>query len=299
MSRRGKAYGGFIGEFGLGGGDDSGDIPRTFVTLAIVAQSEDPSTGYMYLDDQEEVMVEVILQPDGGRRSAYLGLVRRDGTALGLVPVRPGDTVALEWPDGEEGHPIVVTRVRSTNEGDKTLPTVAGLSMQAPGEVKRPRIVTAYRGGAGEPIAVQGDQDVLLHAGGQVEMRAQALHMDGTVHLGRGLATAPVGPLPSASGIEPGAAGTAYEPPPYTTPSGNPSVLDAIVRVQDPIVSNIELDPVFWAWFAWIVTVVKVVAGLLGVPVPPPLVALDPTTLGPRSLTSKADSASKHTASGA
>lgn len=299
MSRKGSAFRGFIGDFGLGGGDDAGDIPRTYISLAIVAQSEDPSTGYMYLSEHEEIMVEVVLQPDGGRRSAYLGLVRRDGNALGFVPVRPGDTVALEWPDGEEGHPIVVSRVRSSNEGDKTLPTVAGLSMQAPGEVPRPRIVTAYRGGAGEPIAVQGDQDVLVHARGQVELKAQALHLDGTAHLGRGLTTPPVGPLPSASGVESGSAGEGYTPPPYTTPSGNPSVLDAIVRVQDPVISTFELDPVFWAWMAWIVEVVKVVAGLLGVPVPPPLVALDPTTLGPRTLTSKPDGASKHTASGA
>ena len=292
MSRKGNAYRGFIADFGLGDGDDQGDIPRTYVTLATIAQSEDPTTGYMFLDENEEVMVEVRLQPDGGRRSAYLGLVRRDGVALGFIPVRPGDTVALEWPDGDEGHPVIVSRVRSSNEADKSLPTVAGLSMQAPGDVPRPRLVTAYRGGTGEPIAVQGDQDVLVRAGGQVELKAAALHLDGTVHLGRGLAAPPVGPLPGATDVEPGTAGAAYEPTPYATPSGNPSVVDAIVRVQDPMISNLQTDPLFWAWWEIVLLVVKTLAVLAGVTIPPGLA-------DPKSLTSKPDGASKHTASGA
>lgn len=284
-------------EFGL---DPNGeDIPRTYVTLAEVAQSSDPTVGYMYLDDKEEVMVEVKLHPDGGRRSAYLGLIRRDGVALGLVPVRPGDTVALEWPDGEEGHPIIVSRVRSANPSDKSLPTVAGLSMTVVGDPPRPRVATVYRGGTGEPIAVQGDRDVLVHAGGQVELRAANLHLDGTVHLGRPLQTRPTAPIPGPNQVEGGTPGTGYEPPPYVTPGGTASVLDAIVRVQDPVISNTQTDALFWGWFVFMVQIVKAVALFLGIPIPPPLLALDPTAVGPTSLTSKPNGASKHTASGA
>lgn len=239
---------------------------------------------------------------------AWCEVTRRNGEALTVRvadEVRDlayGDAVILVCIDGDPQKAILTSRVY---DRESPMPTsVAGVSTGSAATEKQGVITVAptwsfMRTRDGRLFALETGVggDLLLHSGAGVHVKATTTHIEGTVHLGAGPTTPPVG-----SAVAPGNLETPGVPlvPRVAVPLVNLTTIpyvgdrDGVVRAVDEYESNIAIDPIFWS---------KMVVGLLAlfeawVLVVPALLpafntwkAIPPLPI-PTSLTSKAKSAS-------
>lgn len=215
------------------------------VCLARVGNPNEQGSSYLRFSG-DDLLCEVDLIPVGGSGVVKVGMTRSSSGGWGYIPVRPGDLVHVVFPGADDSMGIIVSREKAA-EPNGHPSTVAGVTTAGPA------LATFYKGSDGEPIAVEASGELLAHAGGAgVEIKGATVNLDGTVHLGVGLATKPTPPTPGANHVNAGNAGTSSPAAQGSNPTDPAYVgpLDGIVRAKDRYQSTIGTDPIFWTFFA-------------------------------------------------
>lgn len=272
---------------------------RTYLQLAEVGNSDEQGSAYLYFQ-RDDLLCEVRMIPGAEPRTVKVGMLRSGDGAWGYLPVRPGDIVHVAFPDGDESAGVIVSREKAAEETPHPA-TVAGMSTDGPA------IATLLRTAADEPIAVEAGAEILVQAGGVgLEVKAETILMDGTVHLGAALATKPAPPTPGPLNVLPGSPGTPAPIPQITNPTSPAYVgpADGIVRAKDRYQSTAGTDPTWWAFMGLLDALLTACASLNPVTIAPALTAYNTfkATLGngvpkvPDSIVSAAQAAAPHTA---
>jgi preprotein translocase subunit Sec61beta len=258
-----------------------------YVSLGTVGlDPEDPSLAYVRVVNGQ-VLVEVELAGDGDAVNAYLCHSQTGASAGDYIPVEPGESVVLVWPDGQASSPYIIARLADVER--QLAGSCCGLSTVTGGTTVRQ--FRWLRTPAGQIYAVQSGGEMLLE-GSSVRIKGAQVLLDGTVHLGADFATQPVPGAPlDGTETSPSVPAVPFVPPLApslaTTPTA-PQASAGILRFSDAIEANLLTDPEFMAWVAAANVILTAAAGLLALPWPFP----NP----PTKLTSRANTASKHTA---
>lgn len=260
---------------------EDGDGPhpadfKNYVSLGSVGYDPDDPTLAFVRRVNGQILVEVTLT-DGDPVNAYL-CHQQTGTDAGdYIPVQPGESVVIVWPDGFAESPYIVARLADLER--KLVSQVCGIDTSTPGgafEVVRQ--FRWMRTADGQVFAVQAGGEMLLHGGGAgVRLKGAQVVLDGAVHLGSDFTTPPV-PGAVTSAVDPVTIPAApFVPVPAVSTSLTPQppqLRDGIVRFQDPVEANTASDLEFFAWLIAVNTLLTGVAAFLGVPWPfvdPPL----------------------------
>lgn len=259
-----------------------------YVSLGTVGHDpEDPSLAFVRVVDGQ-VLVEVELAGDGDAVNAYLCHSQTGASAGDYIPVEPGESVVLVWPDGQASSPYIIARLADVER--QLAGSCCGLVTSTASGVRQFRWL---RTPAGQIYAVQSGGEMLLE-GSSVRITGAQVLVNGETHLGADF-TAPPIPGQPLDGTE----STPTTPAAPFVPDLLPSLAtippatllqcaNGIVRFSDQIEANLATDPEFMAWVAAVNALLTILAGLVGQVWP----FVDP----PLKLTSRANTASKHTA---
>jgi len=263
-------------------------MPKNFISMGTVGHL-DFTPEYVRVQDGD-VLVEVTLAPSGDEIVARLDLSAVDTGGL-YFPISYGQRVVVATPQGRGGDAVIVGRCN--DQAWPFPPSVAGVSTgpSAP-------MFVFLRTADGQLLAIQtGDgADILIHSGGGLQLKTLAgehILLTGRTHIGAGAdwTSPPTGAQVTDAGFAaPGDPGVNYVPIPNTN-TVIPPVLDTtvvppvpkpadgVVRIKDPVQSNITIDQAFWAWVAAMGTAVGQLAAYVNAlvpgtvtlpPVPPP-----------------------------
>jgi hypothetical protein len=259
-----------------------------YVSLGTVGHDpEDPSLAFVRVVDGQ-VLVEVELAGDGDAVNAYLCHSQTGASAGDYIPVEPGESVVLVWPDGQASSPYIIARLADVER--QLAGSCCGLDTSSPTGVRQFRWL---RTPAGQIYAVQSGGEMLLE-GSSVRITGAQVLLNGETHLGADFTTPPIPGQPlDGTETSPTAPGTPFIPdllPSLATipPTEPLQRANGIVRFSDEIEANVLTDPDFMAWVAAANGVLTLAAVLVGLPWP----FADP----PLKLTSRANTASVHTA---
>jgi hypothetical protein len=210
-----------------------------------------------------QVFVEVTVEPSGDEISARLG---HDGAGAGCgdyIPLEWGCRVVLEFVRGNPQNAVVVARL---HDEECSMPSdVAGVqtgAAAAVGDAFVPAPMWRFlKLAPGQLLAIetQAGGDLLMHSAGSVEVRSGAgsIHLNGTVHLGAGPTTPPVGATVGPNGTTvPGVPAVPHVPLPRTASIPAPPATivpyvgfqNGIITAKDGTQSHIATDPYFWGW---------------------------------------------------
>jgi len=253
--------------------------------------------------EQGEPLVEVAIR-DGDKITARIGVPSTE-------PLSYGQQVVVVFPDGDPQLAVIVATLCDSLYSEPS--SVCGVETGAGEAVERGEIVPAatwqfMRLADGRMLAIQTQgADVLIWSGASVHIRCSssnlagapdgAIHLDGRVALGVPPLAPPTGSSVAPGGDEtPGVSAQPYVPLPYVPPAPVPPVTltpyqgkgDGIVRAHDMYMSTIAIDPGFWANYAGIDAVARVINPAL-----PPL----PISLH-SAISGVGGPGSKHTATG-
>jgi len=263
-----------------------------YVSLGVVGSDpEDPSLAFVrYVDGQ--VLVEVELS-DGDGVNAYLCHSQTGASAGDYIPVEPGESVVLVWPDGQSTSPYIIARLADVER------QLAGscCGIDATGAEGRVRQFRWMRTPDGQVYAVQSGGELLLQGGGNgVRITGEQVLVSGATHLGADFTTPPApGEVVSGDTSTPAVPAAPFVPEVAVSlaeENPGPQLAAGIVRFKDSIESNIATDPDFWSFILTVNGLLSLTAAFLAVPWPYD----DPETL-PKSLKPQHTTASTtHTA---
>ena len=218
----------------------------------------------------------------------------RISAGISFLELQYGEQVVVVMVGGNESHGVIVGALNSLKQ---PLPeTVAGIATGAGAGPQRDdqepaKVFTFLRTRAGRLLAIEtgAEADMLLHSGAGVEIKGAEIHLNGRVHIGATFETPPTpATLTSADtnddgagqGVNPGEKGVPFEAK-YRANQTTPTYLgveDGIVRAKDRYQTNINIDPVAFAYInaqaSYITALEVLVAGIAG---SAPLAALDPS----------------------
>lgn len=258
-----------------------------YVSIGTVGHDpEDPSLAFVRVVDGQ-VLVEVELAGDGDAVNAYLCHSQTGASSGDYIPVEPGESVVLVWPDGQASSPYIIARLADVER--QLAGSCCGLSTVTGGVTVRQ--FRWLRTPAGQIYAVQSGGELLLE-GSSVRITGAQVLLDGTVHLGADFTTPPAPGAPldgtETSPSVPAVPFVAPLAPSLATTPTAPQAAQGILRFSDAIEANLLTDPEFMAWVAAANVILTAAAALLVLPWPFP----NP----PVKITSRANTASKHTA---
>jgi hypothetical protein len=253
--------------------------------------------------EQGEPLVEVQTRT-GDKITARIGTPSLEGLSF-------GQQVVLVYPDGDPELAVIVATLCDSRFPEPS--SVCGIDTGAADAIDQGTMIPAAtwsftRLPDGRALAIQTQgADILIWAGGSLHFRSStsnsagapdgAIHLDGRVALGVPPLAAPTGSEVAPGGEElPGVAAVPYEPLPYTPPEPVPpntvtpyqGNADGIVRARDMTMSSATIDPAFWANYAGIDAVARVISPAL-----PPL----PISMH-SAISGVGGPGSKHTATG-
>ena len=233
--------------------------PSEYIAIGQVGHI-DTTPEYVRLVDGR-LLVEVTMLPSGDQVIATVDTAGGQDNGF-YMPLVYGQRVVLAFPGGDGSQPIIVARL---NDGDMPLParaigqtgTAAGVPMYA-----------FLRTGDGHLLLIQsGDgADIIIKSGGSAQVQVDGsdqILLSGRTHIGQGaqFVTEPQGAGVTAAGFtSPGVPAVPYLPDPNTNavippippkfPGSVPFPVpaDGVVRVKDPIQSNVTIDPAWWAY---------------------------------------------------
>lgn len=256
--------------------DDMGDQPHpadftNYVSLGVVGYDPDDPTLAFVRKQNGQYLVEVTLEPDGDPVNAYLCHQQTGAGAGDYIPVQPGESVVLVWPDGESTSPYIVARLADLER--KIVNEVCGIDTSTlVGGLEIVRQFRWMRTVDGQVFAIQSGGEMLLQGGGVgVRIKGPQVVVDGAVHLGADF-TADPSPGLVVGGQDPvNIPGVAFIPIPDISLSLTPQppqLRDGIARFQDPIEGNIFTDPDFFEFWIAMYTVVTAAAIFFNLPWP-------------------------------
>lgn len=229
--------------------------PENYLTYATVGIADETP---MYARvENGAVLIEVTCSPSGDEI-----VVRLPTEEPGFYSCPPyGAHVVVGFPGGDGAEGVILCRV-----SDQAWPfpaTVADIALQVPVTPIQPAPqVGFWRTEAGELLLIESGEgaDLLIKSGGSARLSCgpgEQILLAGRTHLGGDFATPPtpdtVGPRGETVPGAPSGPYVAvpYAPVPYAPgplPPDPLAVQDGIVRVKDPVQSDITVDPAFWAW---------------------------------------------------
>jgi len=240
-----------------------------YVSLGIVGYDpEDPTLAYVRREGGQ-VLVEVELAV-GGEVNAYLCHQQTGSGAGDYIPVEPGESVVLLWPDSESS-PYIVARLADLER--KLVDQVCGVDTTT--EVGGFEVVRQFRWMRtvdGQVFAIQAGGEMLLQGGGSgVRIKGPQVVIDGGVHLGADFTTNPEPGLVVGGEVPLNLPAVPFIPIPDISLSEEPQppqLRDGIVRFQDPIEANILTDEDFFGWMFTVNGLLVLIAAFLGLPWP-------------------------------
>ncbi len=206
--------------------------------------------------------VEITIQPSGTEVSARLGLSSAGNGNGSYASLEHGCRVIITMVEGLPNSAVIVGQLWDDN--CRMPGSVAGVSTGADDATKDAMISAPMwqflRVPDGQLLAIETGPggDILIHSGANIVLKtsgANAVHIDGTAHLGASLTSEPTGATvgPDGSTI-PGTPAVARVPKTWSPPSSVPPVyvpfvgdLESIIRASDAIQISIATDPVNWA----------------------------------------------------
>jgi len=255
--------------------EDPGEQPhpadfQNYVSLGIVGYDpEDPTLAFVRRVNGQ-YLVEVTLA-DGDDVNAYLCHQQTGVGAGDYIPVKPGESVVVVWPDGDSTSPYIVARLADLER--QIVDQVCGVDTTTKlGGLEIVRQFRWLRTVDGQVFAIQSGGEMLLQGGGVgVRIKGPQVVIDGGVHLGADFTANPE-PGAVVGGEDPvNIPGVPYIPVPAFSLSEEPQppqLRDGIVRFQDPVEGNILTDPDFFGWMATVNGLLVIIAAFLGVPWP-------------------------------
>ena len=263
------------------------------VSLGVVAHDpEDPSLAFVRFESGQ-VLVEVELSGDGDAVNAYLCHSTTGAGAGDYIPVQPGESVVLVWPDSN-GTPYIVARLADVERS--LAGTVCGIDTAGPGGFVRQ--FHWMRTPDGTIYAVQSGGEMLLQGGGVgVRISGTQVLLNGSTHLGADFTTPPIpGMAITGQDVSPDIPPTPFIPEPGFSPSladppPGPQLLNGIVRFQDAVEANFFTDPNFFGFILTVNGLLSLTAAFLGVPWPYD----DPATLPDRITSAHVSASITHT----
>lgn len=256
-----------------------------YVSLGTVGHDpEDPSLAFVRIEGGQ-VLVEVELAGDGDAVNAYLCHSQTGASAGDYIPVEPGESVVLVWPDGQASSPYIIARLADVER--QLAGACCGLDTSSATGIRQFRWL---RTPEGQVYAVQSGGEMLLE-GSSVRITGAQVLLNGATHLGADFLTPPV-PGEPLGGTEntPSIPAAPFIPTPDISlslddPPPGPQLANGIVRFSDSIESNIITDPDFWAFILTVNGLLILVAAFLGVPWPYSTPESLPSALKPRHTT--------------
>lgn len=247
-----------------------GGQQRNFEAWGIVGHTDkltglpEPTPSYVRIENGQ-IFVECTIVPDGDQIVARLGM---DGAGDGLAdyfPLEFGCRVVIDMINGNPQNAVIRSCLNDAN--GRFPDDVAGVQTGAVGAVTPGASVPAplwrfLKLAPGQLLAFETQEggDVLLHSAGSTHLKAGpagAHHLEGTVHLGVGPTTPPVGQTVGPAGVPvPGVPAVPHIPVP-ATPSipATPATIvpyigfeDGVVRSKDAVQSYAAVDPAFWTF---------------------------------------------------
>ena len=264
------------------------------VSLGVVAHDpKDPSLAYVRFESGQ-VLVEVELSGDGDAVNAYLCHSTTGASAGDYIPVQPGESVVLVWPDSN-GTPYIVARLADVERS--LAGSVCGIDTA--GELGFVRQFHWMRTPGGTIYAVQSGGEMLLAGGGGgVRIAGTQILMNGATHLGADFTTPPIpGEAITGQDTTPDIPASPFIPTPDVSlslndPPPGPQLKNGIVRFADLVEANILTDPTFFGFILTVNGLLSLTAAFLGVPWP-----YDDPEMLPKQITSMHVTASTtHTA---
>ena len=264
------------------------------VSLGVVAHDpEDPSLAFVRIENGQ-VLVEVELAGDGDAVNAYLCHSTTGASAGDYIPVEPGESVVMVWPDAL-GSPYIIARLADV---ERSLAGTAG-SLDTTGPAGFVRQFRWLRTPEGQIYVVQSGGEMLLEGGGAgVRITGAQVLMNGATHLGADFTTPPV-PGEAVSGQEstPSVPAAPFIPTPdfslsLDDPPPGPQLKNGIVRFADGVEANLLTDPTFFGFILTVNGLLSLTAAFLGVPWPYD----DPETLPKQIKSTHVTASTTHTA---
>ena len=272
---------------------DAGEYSN-HVSLGVVAHDpEDPSLAFVRIENGQ-VLVEVELAGDGDAVNAYLCHSSTGASAGDYIPVEPGESVVIVWPDAL-GSPYIIARLADVERS--LAGSVAGIDTAGPaGFVRQFRWL---RTPDGQIYVVQSGGEMLLEGGGAgVRITGAQVLLNGATHLGADFTTPPV-PGEAVSGQEstPSVPAAPFIPTPdfslsLDDPPPGPQLKNGIVRFADGVEANLLTDPTFFGFILTVNGLLSLTAAFLGVPWPYD----DPETLPKQIKSTHVTASTTHTA---
>lgn len=236
-----------------------------FVSLAVVGHDpDDPTLAHVRVQDGQ-VLVEVTLS-DGDCCDAWLCHHQTGASAGDYIPVEPGDSVVLVWPDGDSS-PYIVARLADVERS--LAGSACGIDTTGPVGIRQFRWM---RTPDGQIYAVQSGGELLLEGGGGgVRITGEQLLMNGATHLGADFVTPPVPGEVLGQKTTPSVPPGPFIPEPAASPSlsdppPGPQLLNGIVRFRDAVEANLFTDTDFFGFVNSINAFIILAANLLGLP---------------------------------
>jgi hypothetical protein len=254
--------------------------------------------------EQGQVLVEVTIEGSLEQQVARLALPDAGNENAVFFALDFGCRVLVEYPDGDPQRGVITGRLHDARNAFPN--SVAGVQTGAQAASQPEAFVPApswsfIKTKNGQLIAIESGSggDVLIHAGANVEVKAQAaVCIDSPqVHLGKGFMTAPVGGRVGPSGVDiPGVPAVPPVPQPWTMPSPaapGPALpfvgfAESIIRAKDLYQSDVTVDPYFWAMVIALYAN-PLVGSFLPQPMPLALTSRASGVAGPGSLHTAAD----------